>query len=202
MRSVVFTQRVEVVEEYHERRDCADQRIAEFITYCGYLPIPVPNKAEIAGRIIEEVDPIGIILTGGNSLTRYGGNAPERDEMENKLLDIAIGRDIPVYGFCRGMQVILCYFGNNLIHISGHVALRHRITSEGVCLEVNSYHNQACMKIKDKCGLKVTAVSEDGAIEMVEHECYHILGTMWHPERENPLKEHDVKRVRNLFGKR
>ena len=48
MKIVVFTQRVEVVESYNERRDCADQRIAEFIVECGYIPLPVPNNADLS----------------------------------------------------------------------------------------------------------------------------------------------------------
>ena len=43
MKRVLFTQRVELVEAYKERRDCADQRIAEYINSCGFLPVPIPN---------------------------------------------------------------------------------------------------------------------------------------------------------------
>ena len=80
MKVVLYTQRVEVAESYGERRDCADQNIPCFIEACGYLPLPLPNIRNIAERLIEQIRPSGIILTGGNSLVEYGGDAPERDE--------------------------------------------------------------------------------------------------------------------------
>ena len=45
MEIIVFTQRVELVSAYQEKRDCADQRIAGFIKASGYLPVPLPNDA-------------------------------------------------------------------------------------------------------------------------------------------------------------
>ena len=80
MKTVLYTQRVEVVKSYGERRDCADQNIARFLDACGFLPLPVPNVKELAEKMILELKPAGIVFTGGNSLTKYGGDAPERDE--------------------------------------------------------------------------------------------------------------------------
>lgn len=199
MKTVIYTQRVEVVEAYQERRDCADQRIADFIFACGFLPIPVPNKSDLAEEIIKELQPAGIILTGGNSLVMYGGNAPERDSMDFALIKLAIQNHIPLYGFCRGMQSILSYFGNDLINVEGHVAVRHTVKSEDDSYEVNSYHNQACVKLKDGCGLLVAAWAEDGVIEAIQHESLPIMGTMWHPEREKAFTGRDVENLKRLF---
>lgn len=197
MKIVLYTQRVEVIEGYGERRDCADQNIPRFIEACGYLPIPLPNIKSIAEKMVEQMQPEGIILTGGNSLVKYGGNAPERDEAEKSILHIALERDIPVYGFCRGMQVILDYFGCELEQVREHVAVRHRIFGELGELVVNSFHNQACCHIKSP--MEVLAESEDGVIEAVRHKGKHILGTMWHPERETPFRVLDMQRVQMLF---
>lgn len=197
---VIYTQRVEIVESYGERRDCADQRIAEFIEACGFLPVPVPNRALLADMIIQELQPKGIVLTGGNSLVRYGGNAPERDEMDETLIGLAVQHQIPLYGFCRGMQSILCYFKNELVNVEGHAGLRHMVQEETGSYEVNSYHNQACVELKAGCGLKAAAHASDGVIEAVCNECLRIAGTMWHPERENRFAERDINRVRGLFS--
>lgn len=70
MRAVIYTQRVEIVDAYEERRDCADQRIADFIRECGFLPLPLPNKRELAAEMVSSIKPAGIILTGGNSLEK------------------------------------------------------------------------------------------------------------------------------------
>lgn len=200
MRNIIFTQRVEVVESYNERRDCADQRIADFIFKCGFMPIPVPNSTEIVDGILQNIRVDGIVLTGGNSLTVYGGNASERDATDHKLIEEAIKRKIPIYGFCRGMQSILHYFGNELIQVEGHVAIRHSV--EGVLgkTEVNSYHNQACIKLVEECGLEVLAQAGDGVIEAIRHKEYPIIGTMWHPERETEYSVQDIERMKELFG--
>jgi len=200
MEAVIYTQRVEVIEAYQERRDCADQRIADFIMACGFLPIPVPNRKEMVKGIIERIRPAGIILTGGNSLVKYGGNAPERDDMDRELIKFAIGDGIPLYGFCRGMQSILFYFGNEMVNVAGHVAVRHFINTKTGKLEVNSYHNQACRELKTDCGLVVMARADDGVIEGIRHERLPIIGTMWHPEREKDFCGEDINLVKALFG--
>lgn len=199
MKTIIYTQRVEVVSDYQERRDCADQRIADFIKECGFLPLPVPNRGELAETIIKKVQPSGIILTGGNSLQVYGGNAPERDFMDETLIGLAVKNSIPLYGFCRGMQSILSYFGNELENVEGHVAVRHFIQEGAEYYEVNSYHNQACKRIKKNCGLLVTAESTDGVIEAIRHEKYPIIGTMWHPEREECFSKKDMAMVKELL---
>lgn len=200
METVIYTQRVEVIESYQERRDCADQRIAEFIHACGFLPIPLPNRAELAEQMIEAVQPAGVILTGGNSLLAYGGNAPERDAMDEALIELAIQKKKPLYGFCRGMQSILVYYGNELVNVEGHVAVRHVVHTDKEACEVNSYHNQACKQLKKDCGLLVTAKTPDGVIEAVRHESLPIVGTMWHPEREDSFTKRDMERVKRLFA--
>lgn len=195
---VLYTQRVEIIESYGERRDCADQNIPRFIEACGYLPVPVPNVLGIAGKMAEQMHPAGIILTGGNSLVKYGGNAPERDEVEKELLTFALRHDIPVYGFCRGMQMILDYFGCKLERVQGHVAVRHKVSGELGELEVNSFHNQACRIIKDP--LEILAQSEDGVIEAVRHKGKRVLGTMWHPEREEQFRMQEIQWLQEHFG--
>lgn len=195
---VLYTQRVEIIESYGERRDCADQNIPCFIEDCGYLPVPIPNVLRIAGEMMEQMHPAGIVMTGGNSLVKYGGDAPERDEVEKELMTFALRYDIPVYGFCRGMQVILDYFGCELEQVQGHVAVRHKISGMLGEQEVNSFHNQACRIIKDP--LEVLAQAEDGVIEAVRHKEKCVIGTMWHPEREEPFPIADIQRVKELFG--
>ncbi len=202
METVIFTQRVEIIESYRERRDCADQRIVDFIEACGFLPIPIPNKSELAEEIVKAINPIGIVLTGGNSLEKYGGNAPERDAMDMELIRLSVKKKIPLYGFCRGMQSVLDFFGNEIVNIEGHVAVRHLIHEGTEHFEVNSYHNQACMRLKRNCGLKVLSQTEDGAIESVCHEKLPIIGIMWHPEREKPYVGRDIDRVKTLFSER
>ncbi len=197
-RTVIYTQRVEIVENYQERRDCADQNIPRFLETCGYLPVPVPNVISDLEMFVETVSPAGIMLTGGNSLVKYGGTAPERDETDWKLIEIALRKNIPLYGFCRGMQSVLAYFDCELENVQAHVAVRHHVNGQWGSMEVNSFHNQACRELK--IPLCVMARTEDGVIEAAAYPEKNIVVTMWHPEREEPFRQEDIQRVRELFG--
>lgn len=195
---VVYTQRVDVVEAYGERRDSADQRIGAFLYACGYLPLPLPNAPEIIELLLKRLPIIGIILTGGNNLGKYQGDAPERDQTERLLLEFGLQHKIPVLGFCRGMQIILDYFGNLLVPVKQHVAVQHEIIGRVEQRKVNSYHSMAAKEVKEP--LFVIARSNDGVIEAVRHESKQILGIMWHPERNHKFEQTDIRMVRDLFG--
>lgn len=195
---VLFTQRVDLVESYDERRDCADQRITKLLSTCGFLPVPVPNNPNVAKKLVQILNPVGIILTGGNSLVKYGGNAEERDATDKVLIDISVLNRIPLYGLCRGMQSILDYFGNTIVQIDGHVAVRHVIHGKEGEMCVNSYHTQGCIEVSHN-EIEVLMKSEDGVIEKIRHKKLPILGTMWHPERENPFRELDIEMIRGFL---
>lgn len=197
MKKVLYTQRVEIIESYQERRDCADQNIPRFLEACGYLPVPVPNVLSALDELLDELQPSGIVLTGGNSLVSCGGQAPERDDTDRRLIKAAIKKDIPLYGFCRGMQSILDFFGCELLDVEGHTAVRHRVTGIWGDLEVNSYHNQACRSVKEP--LEAAEMAEDLVVEAVCCPQLRIIATMWHPEREHPFQDADIRRVQELF---
>jgi putative glutamine amidotransferase len=139
----------------------------------------------------------GIVLTGGNDLAAYGGDAPERDETETALLDLAERRDLPVLGVCRGMQVIQHRFGTRLEKVHGHVASRQRISIDGKSVEVNSFHNFGAMEVCPP--LMTWAVSDDGVIKAVRHTDRRMIGVMWHPERLEPFAADDVARFSRFF---
>lgn len=197
MEIVVYTQRVEVVESYNERRDCVDQRIGEFIYSCGYLPVALPNNKQIAMDILDKIKPIGIVFTGGNDLVRYGGNASERDELEDALIIHAEENHIPIYGFCRGMQMIAYHYGAQLENIGGHVAVKHSIVRNGMVEEVNSFHRFGLKNAPN--GFEVISCTEDGVVEEIRDFSGLIWCTMWHPEREMPFRECDVNRLRKFL---
>ena len=205
MKKIVYTQRVEVIQSYQERRDCADQRIGQFLLACGFLPVPLPNHALLAQAFIQDLSPSGIVLTGGNSLVKYGGNAPERDKMDAELIRLAVEKKIPLYGFCRGMQSILDFFGEELVDVNGHIGVRMMLHGKrdsrfgNFNREVNSYHKQACRIVLNE-DLEVLAESADGVIKAISHKKYPILGTMWHPEREISFGEADIEMFQFLLG--
>lgn len=197
---VLYTQRVALVENYGERRDCADQRIGAFLKACGFCPVPLRNVPGDVAEMFQWSQPCGIVLTGGNSLAKYGGDASERDATDAECIRLAMERRVPVYGFCRGMQSLLDYFGEKLVFVEGHIAVRHRLEGK-IQRDVNSYHGQACVALETGA-FDVLARSADGVIEAVKHRQYPFLGTMWHPERETPFQETDILMVQELLGKK
>lgn len=199
MKKIIFTQRVEIIESYGERRDCTDQRISGFISACGFLPVPIMNQPDLTESFCDAIKPEGILLTGGNDLVSYGGNAPERDETEKCLIEYAMRNDIPVLGICRGMQMIADYFGIGLSKVEGHVRVSHRITGIISRNAVNSYHGMAVKEIS--APLVELSRSDDGVIEALKHERYKIAGIMWHPERVEGFDPEDIRLVSDYYKK-
>ena len=101
-----------------------------FFLSVNLFPILIPNNIEYIKHLVHENRIDGVLLTGGESLVKYGGNSPERDEAELFLFNWAIEYDIPLLGVCRGMQFIQDYFNNKLIKVPNHVAVRHKLHVE------------------------------------------------------------------------
>ncbi|HUE03264.1 MAG TPA: gamma-glutamyl-gamma-aminobutyrate hydrolase family protein [Bryobacteraceae bacterium] len=198
MKVVAVTQRVSVDPAYGERRDCLDQAWTRFLAACGLLPVLLPNVAEPALALCDAAGISGLVLTGGNDLAVLGGDAPERDAVENALLDWAEPRRLPVLGVCRGMQVIQQRFAIPLRRVEGHVAKRQVIRIEGEPKEVNSYHHYASFDSRPP--LDVWAVSGDGVVKAIRHSAQPITAIMWHPERCIPFAPADVALFRLVFG--
>jgi putative glutamine amidotransferase len=140
----------------------------------------------------------GILLTGGNDLTAYGGDAPERDATESVLIDIADKRALPILGVCRGMQMIQHRFGIRLGRVAGHVARLQTISVEGNPAEVNSYHNFGTTETRPP--LQAWAFAEDGVIKAIRHPGARMTGIMWHPERLSPFASRDITLFQQFFG--
>jgi len=207
MKRIAITQRVELISSYTERRDALDQNWITFLQSINLSPIIVPNNTHYVQELIEKESIEGVLLTGGNSLTRYGGNAPERDEVEKLLISFAYAKNLPLLGICRGMQMIQDFFGNSLYEISGHVATRHSLViQEGHRLssilnnyqDVNAFHKYGAFKVNGD--LLQVAHSQDGVVMAVEHIEKKIFGVMWHSERESPYKEDDKALFKKIFG--
>jgi N5-(cytidine 5'-diphosphoramidyl)-L-glutamine hydrolase len=198
MKLVGVTQRVSIEARTAERRDCLDQRWAPFLTACGLLPVPLPNVADAALAICRQVPIAGIVLTGGNDLVDYGGDAPERDRTENLLVEHAERIGLPVMGVCRGMQVLQHRQSIPLTRIEGHVTPRQSIRVDGERRWVNSYHRFG--SYGSVPSLTVWGIADDGVVKAVRHDSHPIAGVMWHPEREPRISPEDVRLFKEFFG--
>lgn len=198
MTTIAITQRVSVNPRHGERRDCLDQRWIAFLKACGLVPMPIPNDPSAATKLVEMTAAGGLILTGGNDLSNYGGDSPERDKTESALLDLAERTGLPVLGVCRGMQMIQHRFGVPLVRVEGHVAQRQIVRIHGQPEEVNSFHNFGAKLTREP--LDVWALAEDDVVEAVRHRNGMLLGIMWHPERLEPFSARDILLFRRFFG--
>jgi putative glutamine amidotransferase len=192
------TQRVTVDHDHGGvHSDVLDQRWYAFLRECGLLPVPLPNDADTAVRTVAELPVDGVLITGGNDLVDYGGDAPERDATEAALVATALRCDVPLLGVCRGMQVLQHFFGVPLERVAGHVTARQTLTVDGRRRVVNSYHNWAATSTARP--LRPWVVGPDEVVKAVRHDTAPVLGIMWHPERITPFADEDRCLFRRHF---
>lgn len=210
MKILALTQSLFKHEQYNEIRDALDVRWTEFVTELNCLPLVLPTCSDPV-HFLDSFELDGIILTGGNDLASVRGDRLSiiRDRFEQKIIELALSRDIPLLGVCRGMQIIAHHFGGTLVEVREHAAVRHglqvsqssifsaQLTKLG---QVNSYHRYAVDALPD--GFALSATCADGVIEAFEHRTRPIFCQMWHPERESPLSPSQLDLASVLFRKR
>jgi len=201
------------------KRACVSEDYIKSLIKAGALPFIVAKSfgvcdiEELADDICQRAD--GLMLIGGGDIEAdLFGQIPienlkdlnrERDEFEIALVKKAIEKDIPIFGICRGAQILNVALGGTLVQdIPTQIEnpLEHMIThnrklpvhkvklsKESILsevflsdvIEVNSVHHQAVGDIAEK--LSISATSEDGVIEAVEmYDKPFVLGVQWHPE--------------------
>jgi putative glutamine amidotransferase len=180
-------------QNYKEKRDALSHDWPILFEKLKLIPIFIPNSLNDPKAFLDSVGIQGIILSGGDNI----GDFPDRDKTEIKLLDYGIKHTIPIFGVCRGMQVINKYFGGTISKnlTSSHVGKPHEIDiinpniSEYLktkLVKVNSYHNNIITENDLGNDLKIFAKSiHDNSVEGFFHKQYKIIGVMWHPERHS-----------------
>lgn len=197
------------ISENGQSRRYLYQNYADAITRAGGIPLLPLDDGELAGTLVALAD--GLLLTGGpdldpalyneKMLPECGPIDARRDAMEYKLLDRFVAAKKPVFGICRGIQVINCYFGGTLwqdlpsqlgaVHGGGERphdcvhqttllpgSLLHRLY--GNTMLTNSYHHQSVKAMAE--GFVCTALSGE-VIEGMAHVSLPISSVQWHPER-------------------
>ena len=194
-----------------------ERDMARYLYRPNVLPVLIPDlDREVLYDLLAQMD--GFVLQGGSDLApeTYGETPigrwlgdPLRDAYELNILDYAIKNNKPVFGICRGFQVMNAYFGGTLyqdIATQLPEALQHRDAglydqlhhtiefTEGKLLDrlhhdelnrlVNTVHHQAVKDLGDD--LEVLATSpKDGIVEAFlwkKAEEGKVIGVQWHPE--------------------
>jgi putative glutamine amidotransferase len=130
----------------------------------------------------------------------------ERDAFEVPLGRAALTTDLPVFGICRGFQLLNVLAGGALVqHFDGHrtaegsdapsghhavkIAPSSRLADVLGAgeVEVNSRHHQGLTEAELAPALRATAWSPDGYVEGLEladrSDRRWLLAVQWHPER-------------------
>ena len=187
-----ITMRVGQAAGSGELRDCLAQDWARYLA--AFAPdvawMPVPNLGAEVAEFIQHWQLDGFILSGGNDL----GSCPIRDKTENTVIDHAVRNALPVFGVCRGLQLLQQRGGGALRRCEPktHLAQKHAVHLRTDLLEfdapgrttVNSFHNWAVPENTLAPSLELLAASEDGCVEAVRHRAAPITAVQWHPERE------------------
>ena len=173
---------------------------------CRAGAVPLLTCERCAEEMAQLCD--GLLLSGGADLdpALYGEEIlnetvkikAERDAFELALFRAFYALGKPIFGICRGCQIINVALGGtlyqDLVEQMGLVhfdpELRHEVQTEkdsllyallGEKFFANSTHHQSVKTVAPE--LHVTAYSQEGIVEAFEHESLPIFATQFHPER-------------------
>lgn len=201
-----------------------EQSVAHWILSHGAVAMMVPtlgHDAEVARRKVsvsqyaEALD--GLVLQGGADVSprSYGqqplrpewAGDPVRDHYEIELIEGFLERGKPIFGICRGCQLINVAFGGTLLQ---DIATQHQGAAEHVDLslidalhhavrfeagsrlaqlyaprdeaQVNSIHHQAIDRLGGDLVVEARS-SADGVVEAIRATgSLRVSGVQWHPE--------------------
>lgn len=205
------------ITHHHRPYNRAYQPNALAIAAAGGLPVYIPTHLddETLRALYETLD--GVLLPGGPDVdpSEYQAerhpltieiDAP-RDALELTVARWAVDDDVPVFGICRGHQVLNVALGGTLVqdipselHTNiphdqpNEVPRTHRLHEVSIAPDsrladilggtrfaVNSLHHQSVDAPAP--GVRVTAAAPDGVVEAIEHlDRSFVLSVQWHPE--------------------
>ena len=194
----------------------ANQAYIHALITAGATPLLIPPGlgASDLEAVCARLD--GLLLTGGADIdpARYGEARlpecgelePDRDELELAITGMALSRDLPTLGICRGMQALNVAMGGTLYQDiatqlpeaapHAHTAPPRDYRAHSVIVErdshlneilgaaelqVNSLHHQAVKQ--PGAGARIVAWSSDGVAEAMElPDKRFAVAVQYHPE--------------------
>jgi len=198
--------------------DVLDEYGAQGVILAPDTPVVLPDGAtyvpdalgRLSSEVLSQLD--GLVLSGGGDIDpKYFDEelngayyiSIQRDELELNLAKAAMSADMPVFGICRGMQVLNVAAGGGILqHIDNHRSpSRHEPIYHDVkltpssyigeiigqsTLAVNTFHHQGVNHEKLAPSFMPTGIAhpDEWLIESFESPVHRwLLAVQWHPER-------------------
>ena len=191
-KKIGITTRIVNAQGYEEKRDALSQDWVKLLEQYNLIPILIPNNLSNIPLFLEENSIEGIILSGGDNI----GDDKERDHTEKELIKFGIERELPIFGVCRGMQVLNNFFKGKIklslddLHVGNdhEVIISNNKISDILKQDkivVNSYHRNI-INLEDigESLISFAINQKDNSVEGFLHKKLPIMGVMWHPERD------------------
>lgn len=209
----------------HKQLSYFEHDMSRYLSRPGVMPILLPDLPwEELEQYLKEMD--GFVFQGGADISpkSYGDELIEngrwpgdthRDQYELKIMDWAYRNRKPIFGICRGFQLINVFMGGKLyqdLALQTQTPIEHRHAEKydrifhdiectnGSLIEkiyskktfkVNTVHHQGVKQLGKN--LVVDAVSPvDGIIEAFHHEKmdeHFVMGVQWHPEFSHTIRD-------------
>jgi putative glutamine amidotransferase len=208
----------------HKQLTYLEHDMSQYLSRKGVMPILLPDLpwSELE-QFLKEMD--GFVFQGGADIApssygdlpiengRWPGD-PHRDQYELKIMAWAFERRKPIFGICRGFQLLNVFFGGKLyqdLALETGTTTEHRSAerydrvhhevdcTEGSLIEriygekritVNSVHHQGIKRIGQNLVIDARS-SSDQIVEAFHHEDLEtnlVMGVQWHPEFSHTLK--------------
>jgi putative glutamine amidotransferase len=209
--------RIAIPQPHSQKREYNERTFPQYaraVEAAGGEPVEVPldSTPEEIARIASTCQ--GVLLPGSPADVdpqkfnekRHDKTSPadpQRDNVDELLLQDAFNMRKPLLGICYGLQSLNVWRTGTLVqhldsrvnHEAGKaVPIAHQVKLEPASrlakiiaettLPVNSSHHQAAAVVGD--GLRAVATcTDDGVIEAIEGTSpeHFVLGVQWHPER-------------------
>ena len=142
------------------------------------------TRTPLSAEVLDEFQPDLLVMSPGPG-------SPEDFDC-SATIQMALDREVPIFGVCLGMQAIACHFGGSLRQLGDPVhgkPSRISISDPGVVfagiedgVAIGRYHSLYADLDTLPDDLRITATTEDGIAMALEHRSLPIAAVQFHPE--------------------
>lgn len=202
-----------------------EQSTAQWIASGGALPVMIPSLTDTSSCVVPSDSRVsdyaqwldGLVLHGGADV--WPGNYGEaplradwtgdrvRDDYEKALVAAFVAAGKPVFGICRGLQLINVAFGGSLYQDISSQLPQAVVHDDEAAFELNFHQlavvpeTQLATLLKDASSFKINSIHhqgikdlapgfvvearcpDDGMIEAIRHTGgAYVAAVQWHPE--------------------